>query len=97
MNTTTVFDAAANAADIAELRKYNRLAEEATAMVETIKDRIKARLAAADLTRYSGDDYKIIWETVTSSRIDTAALKKGAPDVAALYTKATTSRPFKVL
>ena len=41
-------------------------------------------------------DVKITWRTVTSSRIDTAALKKQLPDVAAVFTRETTTRRFTV-
>ena len=41
-------------------------------------------------------DTKITWKTVTSCRIDTTALKKQLPDVAAVFTKETTTRRFTV-
>jgi predicted phage-related endonuclease len=40
--------------------------------------------------------YKVSWKTFTSSRIDTTALKKALPDVAAAYTKQTTARRFSI-
>ena len=40
--------------------------------------------------------FKITWKAVTSSRIDTAALKKALPDVAASFMKQTTARRFTV-
>ena len=40
--------------------------------------------------------YKITWKSVTSARIDTGALRKALPDVAAAFTKETTVRRFCV-
>ena len=40
--------------------------------------------------------YKVSWKTFTSSRVDTTALKKALPDIAAQYTKQTTARRFSI-
>ena len=40
--------------------------------------------------------YKVSWKTFTSSRVDTTALKKALPEVAAAYTKTTTGRRFSI-
>ena len=39
---------------------------------------------------------KVTWKTVTASRLDTAALRKAIPDVAAAFTRTTTTRRFCV-
>ena len=77
-----------------ELRQLQTLIEEAQAEAEAIKDAIKAHLGDAD-TAYAGE-YKITWKEVTSSRIDTAALRKALPDVAQAFTRETTTRRFVV-
>ena len=77
-----------------ELRQLQALIEEAQAEAETIKDTIKAYMGYFD-TVYAGE-YKITWKPVTSSRIDTAALKKALPDVAQAFTRETTARRFVV-
>ena len=77
-----------------ELRQLQSLIEEAQAEVETIKDAIKA--AMGDSEAIQAGEYKITWKSVTSSRLDTAALKKALPDVAERFTKATTVRRFCV-
>ena len=41
-------------------------------------------------------EYKITWKPVTSSRIDTTALRKALPEVAAAFTRETTVRRFCV-
>ena len=77
-----------------ELRQLQNLIEEAQAEVEALKDAIKA--AMGDSESIQAGEYKITWKAVTSSRIDTAALKKALPDVAERFTKETTVRRFTV-
>lgn len=77
-----------------ELRQLQALIEEAQAEAEAIKDAIKAHMGDSD-TAYAGE-YKITWKAVTSSRIDTVALKKALPDVAQAFTRETTARRFVV-
>ena len=77
-----------------ELRQLQALIEEAQAEAETIKDALKA--AMGDSESIQAGEYKITWKAVTSSRIDTAALKKALPDVAERFTKETTVRRFTV-
>lgn len=75
-----------------ELRELQRLIEEATAEAEAIKDAIKAHMGDSE-TAYAGE-YKITYKAVTSSRIDTTALKKAMPEIAQAFTKTSTSRRF---
>lgn len=77
-----------------ELREMMALIEEAQAEAEALKDEIKA--AMGDAEEIQAGEYKITWKAVTSSRLDTAALKKAMPDVAAAFTRNTTSRRFCV-
>ena len=42
----------------------------------------------------SGTDWKVTYKAVTSSRIDTSALKKALPDVVERFSKTTTARRF---
>lgn len=77
-----------------ELAEYIRMQEEAAAMVESLKDQIKERMTAAGVESLAGSEHKATYKTVTSSRVDTTALKKDLPEIAARYTKTTTSRRF---
>lgn len=49
---------------------------------------------AAGLEVLTGDEHKATFKTVSSSRIDTAALKKGHPEIAAAYTKTSETKRF---
>jgi len=77
-----------------ELAQWQRIQEEAAEAVEALKDKIKEHMTAAGVDTLTGDEHKATYKTVTSSRIDTAALKKGHPDIAAAYTKQTETKRF---
>lgn len=79
---------------MAELAQYIRMQEEAAAMVESLKDQLKERMTAAGVESLAGSEHKATYKTVTSSRVDTTAIKRDMPEVAARYTKTTTTRRF---
>lgn len=81
---------------IHELRELRRMADELAAAIDTIQDAIKAETTAAGVDVLTGSDWKAIWKPITSSRIDTTALKKALPDLAAQFTKTSTVRRFSV-
>ena len=83
-------------AKIKELRELRRMADELAAEIESIQDSIKAEMTARAVDELIGADGKITYKSVTSSCLDSAALKKTLPDVAAQFTKSTTSRRFCV-
>lgn len=77
-----------------ELRELQALIEEAQQEAEAIKDDLKA--AMGDVEELRAGEYKITWKSVTSSRIDTTALKKALPDLARQFTRETVTRRFCV-
>ena len=79
---------------VRELMELKRMKEELEAEITAAEDAIKAAMGSEE-TLIAGA-YKVSWKNFTSSRIDTAALKKALPDVAAAYTKQTTIRRFSV-
>ena len=79
---------------VKELRQLQALIEEAQAEAEAIKDAIKTHMG--DREELRAGEYHITWKAVKSDRIDTTALKKALPDVAAAFTRATVSRRFCV-
>ena len=79
---------------MSELAQYIRMQEEAAAMVEHLKDQLKAQMQAAGVDTLAGDEHKATYKAVTSSRVDTTALKRDLPEIAAQYTKTTTARRF---
>lgn len=79
---------------IKELRSLRRLADEVAGEIEALQDVIKAEMNARSVDELTGDDWKVTWKAVTSNRLDSTALKKELPDIAARYTKASVSRRF---
>ncbi len=79
---------------VRELRQLQALIEEASAEAEAIKDAIKAQMGDSEELR--AGEYKVTWKAVTSSRLDSKALKEALPEVAQLFTRTTTSRRFCV-
>ena len=77
---------------IKELRELRRMADKLEAEIENITDTIKAEMTAQGVDTLAGTDWKATWKNVTSSRLDTTALKKALPDLAAQFTKTTTRR-----
>ena len=79
---------------IKELRELRRMADELAAEIESITDSIKASMDVQGVDTINGTDWKVTYKAVTYSRMDTAALKKALPDLAAQFTKTTTARRF---
>lgn len=82
---------------IQELRELRRMAEEIAAEIETLQDAIKSEMSARGVDEIAGDDWRVTWRPVTSSRIDTAAMKKELPaDLINRYTKTSTTKRFTI-
>lgn len=77
-----------------ELAQYTRMAEEIAATVDGLKDTIKKYMEENQFETLTGNEHKATYKTVTSSRIDTTALKRNAPDIAEKYTKTTETKRF---
>ena len=79
---------------IHEILDLKRMREELDATITALEDSIKAVMGDEELL--TAGAYKVSWKTFTSSRVDTTALKKAMPDVAAQFTKQTTARRFSI-
>ena len=79
---------------IHEILDLKRMREELEAEITALEDSIKAAMGKEELL--TAGAYKVSWKTFTSSRVDTTALKKELPDIAAHYTKKTTARRFSI-
>ena len=80
-----------------ELKQLKLMHDELAAEIKTLEDTIKAHMDEQMLDTIITTDVKITWKTVTSSRLDTTALKKALPDVAAVFTKESVTRRFCVI
>ena len=81
-------------AKVHELMELKRMKEELEAEIAAAEDAIKAVMGDEELL--TAGDYNVIWKTFSSSHVDTTALKKALPEVAAAYTKTTTGRRFSI-
>ena len=77
-----------------ELLELKRMREELDSEITALEDSIKAVMGDEELL--TAGAYKVSWKTFTSSRVDTTALKKALPEVAAQFTKQTTARQFSI-
>lgn len=81
-------------AKVKELRELKRMQDELAAEIEAIQDELKAHMDAHGVDTLLGFDWKVTWKSVTSNRLDSTALKKELPDIAARFMRQTTARRF---
>ena len=79
---------------VKELRELRRMAEELQAEIDAAQDAIKAHMNSQGVDTLTGSDWKVTWKPVTSSRMDTAALKKALPEIAERFMKSTSNGRF---
>lgn len=77
-----------------DYKALQRLIEEAEAELEAMKDEIKESMNGEEVI--VAGNYKVTYKSVTSTRVDTAALKKALPEVAEKFSKTTTTKRFTV-
>ena len=82
------------AAKCHELRELQALIEEAQAEAEGIRDELKRAMGGAEELR--AGEYHLTWKPVTTSRLDTKALRAALPDVAERFSRESTVRRFCV-
>lgn len=81
-------------AKVKDIRELMRMKEEIEAEISAAQDEIKAEMTKTDTYTLTGSDYKVTWNEVTSTRLDTKALKATLPDIASRFTVTSTSRRF---
>ena len=79
---------------ITELMELKRMRDELDAEIQAAEDEIKAAMGDDD-TLLAGP-FKVTWKVVTSSRLDSTALEKALPEIAARFMKQTTIRRFSI-
>lgn len=79
---------------VSQLRELKRMQDELAAEIAATEDSLKAYMAAHGADELHGSDFKITWKKVTSSRLDSKALKVAAPELWQRFTKQTTARRF---
>ena len=79
---------------VKELLELKRMKEELEAEITSMEDEIKAVMGEEE-TLLAGA-FKVTWTPYTSSRFDSVKFKKDYAELAAAYTKTTTTRRFSV-
>ena len=79
---------------VKELRELRRMAEELAAEMEAITDSIKAEMTRRNVEELAGTDWKASYKAVSSTRLDTAALKKALPEIAERFSRSSSTRRF---
>lgn len=82
---------------VSELRELRRMADDLAAEIGALEDDLKAYMIANDADELHGPSFKITWKTVTSSRLDSKALKAAAPTIWEQFSRQTTTRRFVVV
>lgn len=77
-----------------ELAQYTRIQEEAAAVVESLRDVVKKYMQENGIETLAGSEHKATYKAVSSSRIDTAVLRKAYPEAAAECTRTTETMRF---
>ena len=81
---------------VKSIRELKRMKEELENEITAAEDLIKAEMTKTKTYTIIGDDYKVTWNEVTSSRLDSTALKKTLPDIAKQFMTTSTSRRFLI-
>ena len=81
---------------VRDLKELKTLQDRITAKIKTLEDQIKEHMADTDMFAITGDGYAVTWNEVSSTRLDTTALKHDMPDIAAQYMKTSITRRFIV-
>ena len=79
---------------VQELMELRRMAEELQSEIDALQEAVKDFMGSEE-TMIAGA-FKVSYKSITSSRLDSAALKRDLPNVAALYTKQIITRRFTV-
>lgn len=79
---------------LSELQELKRMREELNTEIDALEDIVKAEMGQHEQITVGA--FKVTWKAVTSSRLDTVALRKALPDIAARFMKTTTCRRFQV-
>lgn len=77
-----------------ELRELQALIDEAQSEVESIKDELKFAMGNTEELR--AGEYKLTWKPVKTVKLDVKALRTALPDIAARFSRESTTRRFCV-
>ena len=81
---------------IEKMQEWEKLAAEATAEAEAIRDTIKAEMLERNTDELTAGRFIIRWTSVVSSRFDSSAFKKVHGELYRAFCKAVNSKRFTI-
>lgn len=78
----------------ADIAKYRMIKAETEAELERLEKTIKNYMQEAELDELIGNEHKASYKAVTSTRLDSKALKAGNPAIYEQYSKQSQSMRF---
>ena len=81
---------------LSELAELRKMVEDLNAEIEGLQDEIKDHMTDKNTDTLTAGQFKVTWKEITSTRIDTSALRRDFPEIWQEYGKTTTSRRFNV-
>lgn len=79
-----------------DLLSVRSMIAELEAEKEALTDKLKAVMIERETEVLTGDGWKASWKNVSSTKLDSKALKAAMPDVVAKFTKTTTTPRFTI-
>ena len=80
-----------------DLQELKRMREDLEAEITALEDILKNHMTEKGIDSFTAGAFKVSWKEVTTSRLDTTAMKKAFPAEALQpFMKSTTSRRFSV-
>lgn len=81
---------------LAQFRRCRHAMDTLKQEAAAIEAEVKAELEARGVEQAETPHYRVAWKTVTSTRLDTKALKEERPEIYARYASETTTKRFTV-
>lgn len=81
---------------VEQYKEAQQLIEAAQAEMDELKRQITEEMTRRDVSEMDAGTHKVCYAVVTTSRLDSKGLKAVAPELAARFTRTTTSRRFSI-
>ena len=79
-----------------DLMSVRSMIKELEEEAEALADKLKRVMVERGEETLTGDGWQATWKNVTTSRLDGKALKAALPEIAAQFTKTTTTTRFNI-
>ena len=81
---------------VKELKKLRSRRDALDKQIEDLESLIKAEMTAQNQYEFSGEDWKVTWNIVSSSRFDQSSFKEAHPKLFEQFKKLSESRRFNL-